>query len=1192
MHPRLLRLIAFFFTSTTIPLMAATYTVGTIADLTTRINSAVAGDIIILSNGVYTTASTITVNRTGTAANPILIEAQTVGGAEITGTGGISMGSSATYITVQGFKFTQKNNINIPHGATHCRYTRNIVQLTIPATNDVSYFTISADDIEIDHNELRNKSTLGEMLDISGSGSQVARRLWVHHNYFHDFTSPGGNGAETIRWGLSGLSLSTGNGLCEFNLFVRCTGENELISNKSSGNTYRYNTFLDSPGGEMSQRHGNDCLYYGNYFRNTQGMRIYGDRHKIFSNYFESNNIAVNMGNGDGDVYNGDPLTSHDRPDDNVVAYNVFINNSTHYEMAGRTGGLGSSNTVVADNIFMNGGSMASISSSAPYTGTWTNNIRWNTSSAGNMPSSGYTTVNPLLSRDANTIYHLQSGSPAINAGKAAYDYYGNLSTFSYVTNDMDGQFRDATNDIGADELSIAPVTAYFLTTNDVGLFAGLTNSGTFGLSVSPSAQIVAPGNAANYNVSVTIIGGFTNGVALSISNLPANTTANFNPASVTNGGSSTLTVTTTGATPQGTYTLTIRGGGGGQTNSANSMLIVSTSSVAQSGVLLWTGVGADNNWSTGLNWTNLTSVGSGTPGVSNDVLFANNDTAPDDSTINTVVDSDLTIHSLTFTNFSGSHNLQINSGVTLTLTGTNGYQTDPALNVGMDIYPAGAVNVRASISGDGALVISNTNACVQVRQGFGSGATGPKATLDMSGLGTFGADMRRFQIGVESGTPRRVAGIVYLARTNFITLEQVLDVNPTNWSSGTPALILGHNTNAGNTNGSQLFLGIENFIYVNNIVSGRGNQTNNLIAFNPSFLAQNPVVTFRGSDGVSRVGQWTIGDNSAGSLAGPTSATNDFSGGTIDALVDRLLIGRGRSGTTANIGIGVLTFDSGTIDANIVRLGTMIDESSSTNASGVGTMNVNGSASLIVNTVLELAHTNTTAVPAASAIAGMTGTLNVNGGSVTANSIVSAGGTSIVTLSNNATLDLATTAGTPVAPLTALSTTNSIFHLNLDGSAVMTNIVATTLNASGFNLIVVDSVTNVNSLQTFPLFSYGAFNGSAANFTLSGLPDGMSGNLVLNPAAQRIDLAIAPSTQVTPQFTATALQSGANLIMSGTHGFPDGKYQVLGSTNISLPLEDWFIVSTNSFDSSGNFIFTNAVDTNSTQMFYMLKLQ
>jgi hypothetical protein len=42
-------------------------------------------------------------------------------------------------------------------------------------------------------------------------GSQVARRLWLHHNYLHDFVSPRGNGAEAIRLGLSGPSLSTGN---------------------------------------------------------------------------------------------------------------------------------------------------------------------------------------------------------------------------------------------------------------------------------------------------------------------------------------------------------------------------------------------------------------------------------------------------------------------------------------------------------------------------------------------------------------------------------------------------------------------------------------------------------------------------------------------------------------------------------------------------------------------------------------------------------------------------------------------------------------------------------------------------------------------------------------------------------------------------------------------------------------------
>ncbi|HSU53827.1 MAG TPA: chondroitinase-B domain-containing protein [Candidatus Dormibacteraeota bacterium] len=455
---------------------AATYTVSSISELNSRISSAVAGDTIIVSNGIYTTTSSIAVTKVGTAASPITIQAQTIGGVEIKGTHGFNLNSPAAYIVIQGFKFTHTNSLSVGTGTSHCRFTRNTIQLSIGPTNDISYINISGDDVQIDYNELRNKSTLGEMLDISGSGSQVARRLWVHHNYFHDFTSPGGNGAETVRWGLSGLSLSTGNGLCEYNLFVRCEGENEMISNKSSGNTYRYNTVLDCVGGEISQRHGNDCYYYANYMRNTQGMRIYGDRHRIFSNYFESNSVAVNMGNGDGDVYNGDPLTSHDRPDDNIVIFNTFVNNDLHYEMGGRTGGLGSSNTVVANNVFQGGGNMASVSSSAPYTGSWSNNIHWQTSSTGDMPATGYLTVNPLLARDTNGEYHVQSGSPAINAGVGAYDYYGVFSAFSYVTNDMDGQLRDASPDIGADEFSTSPIAARILTVADVGPMAGLSN--------------------------------------------------------------------------------------------------------------------------------------------------------------------------------------------------------------------------------------------------------------------------------------------------------------------------------------------------------------------------------------------------------------------------------------------------------------------------------------------------------------------------------------------------------------------------------------------------------------------------------------------------------------------------------------------------------------------------------------------
>jgi len=1169
---------------------AATYNVGSIADLNTRIGSAVAGDIIVLSNGVYSSGSAINITKVATAANPIIIRAQTIGGVEITGSKSFTLSSPAAYITIQGFKFTHSGSLSVSSGTSHCRFTRNIIELAIPSTNDVSYINISGDDVQIDHNELRNKSTLGEMLDIAGSGSQVARRLWVHHNYFHDFTSPGGNGAETIRWGLSGLSLSTGAGLCEYNLFVRCEGENEMISNKSSGNTYRFNTVIDCAGGEISQRHGNDCMYYGNYMRRTQGMRIYGDRHRIFANYFESNSVGVNMGNGDGDVYNGAALTAHDRPDDNIIVFNTFVGNGTHYEMGGRTGGLGSSNTVVANNIFLGGGSIASISGSAPYTGTWTNNIRWNTSSAGNMPASGYTTVNPLLATNASGVFHVQAGSPAINAGRWAYNYYGIYSSFTFMTNDMDGQPRDGTNDIGADEFSAAPVAASLLTTNDVGPLSGLTN-GNFSLITFPASQIVSPGSVASYGVTATFAGGFTNTVIFGVTGLPANTAASFSPAAVTTSTNVTLTVTTSNNTPQNSYLLTIQGGGGGTTNTAVVTLIVNSNIVAAPGILLWAGTGANGNWPTPVNWTNITAGGTGAPGVSNDVLFANNAMVAGSNTITSVLDGDRTIQSLTFTNNGGFHTMQINPGCTLTIVGVNGYQNTPSLNVGMDVHPATPANVFAGITGiGGTLNISNLAAAVQVRQGFGSGLVGATATLDMSGLGTFNADLRRFQIGSESGTPRRVAGVVYLARTNVITLNQALDVNTTNWSSGTPALVLGHNTQAGNTNGSQLFLGIDNSINVNQIVCGRGNQTNNLIAFNPAFFGSSPSVTFRGSDGVSRVGQWSIGDNSAGSIVGvPSSGTNDFTGGKVDALVDRLLVGRGRNGNTVNTGIGVLTFDAGTIDVNVMRLGTMVDESSSTNASGVGIANVNGNATLIVNTVLELAHTNTTAACAPAAVAAMSGSLNVNGGTVVAHNIVAAGGSSMISL-NGGTLDLKGMAGSPGAPLTTFSTTNSLLHFNLDALAGVTNLVATTLNAAGFNLIVIDSVSNLDATQTFPVCSYAVFNGSLANFTLSDLPEGISGGLVNNTARKTIDLVLTPSVQAVPQIRSLML-SGNNLTVWGTNGPPYGAYQLLAATNLLTPVDDWDVVTSGVFNTGGSFDLTSGLPVVPVQQFFRLRL-
>jgi hypothetical protein len=311
----------------------------------------------------------------------------------------------------------------------------------------------------VDRNELRNKKSVGNMIDVRGAGSQVAQRVRIHHNYFHDFSSPGPgtNGAETIRFGLSGLSMSKGLGIIEHNLFVRCIGENELISIKSGSNTIRYNTLVDSPGAQLTLRHGNENLVYGNCLRGTDGIRIFGDRHRVFSNYLEGNSGAIQIGNGGAEVADGAALVSHDRPDDNVITFNTLVDNKRNYFMTARANGLGALRTVFANNIVQGGGPAASLD--GPYSGgVWQGNVLWETDGAGAMPAGAYDVVNPLLeAHAANRVFRPQPRSPVIDS---AQDDYG-------VEVDMDGQPRTGRRDKGADEVSRAPAAAALLTPDD-----------------------------------------------------------------------------------------------------------------------------------------------------------------------------------------------------------------------------------------------------------------------------------------------------------------------------------------------------------------------------------------------------------------------------------------------------------------------------------------------------------------------------------------------------------------------------------------------------------------------------------------------------------------------------------------------------------------------------------------------------
>jgi IPT/TIG domain len=68
--------------------------------------------------------------------------------------------------------------------------------------------------------------------------------------------------------------------------------------------------------------------------------------------------------------------------------------------------------------------------------------------------------------------------------------------------------------------------------------------------------------------------------------------------------------------------------------------------------------------------------------------------------------------------------------------------------------------------------------------------------------------------------------------------------------------------------------------------------------------------------------------------------------------------------------------------------------------------------------------------------------------------------------------------------------------------------------------------------------------------------------------------------------------KSAGNIIMTGTNNAgPGGTYHVLTSTNLLLPRTNWTVLTNASFDSSGNFSFTNAIANTSTQQFYILQV-
>ncbi|PYS81148.1 MAG: hypothetical protein DMF70_09720, partial [Acidobacteria bacterium] len=106
------------------------------------------------------------------------------------------------------------------------------------------------------------------------------------------------------------------------------------------------------------------------------------------------------------------------------------------------------------------------------------------------------------------------------------------------------------------------------------------TPAADYSISILPSSRTVVPGGGTTYTVTATPMGGFTGTISLGASGFSNDSTASFNPTTIVitdaSAKSSTLTVTTTAATPPGNYSLNINTTSGNLQHGGAAQLVVS----------------------------------------------------------------------------------------------------------------------------------------------------------------------------------------------------------------------------------------------------------------------------------------------------------------------------------------------------------------------------------------------------------------------------------------------------------------------------------------------------------------------------------------------------------------------------------------------------------------------------------------
>ena len=182
----------------------------------------------------------------------------------------------------------------------------------------------------------------------------------------------------------------------------------------------------------------------------------------------------------------------------------------------------------------------------------------------GNAP---YTVSVSALSGFTDSVNLSVSGLPV---GAAAAFVPASISTAGSSTLTVT---TAANTPVGTYTLTITGMTASL--THSASATLVVTSAGDFALSASQTTLQIARGVTGTDTIFVSSLQGFSGAVSLSVSGTPQRVSASLNPATVSGGGSSVLTIKVPKPAKSGTQTITITGTSGNLSHSIPLTLVV-----------------------------------------------------------------------------------------------------------------------------------------------------------------------------------------------------------------------------------------------------------------------------------------------------------------------------------------------------------------------------------------------------------------------------------------------------------------------------------------------------------------------------------------------------------------------------------------------------------------------------------------